>query len=346
MTGNREQVRNAGYAGVRSKRNALPGIGPTPEDFVVDEIPLYRPSGEGEHTFVRVEKRLRNSEEVRRELAREAGVRLAEVGYAGRKDRFAIARQWFSVPRLDPRRALTLEGEGIRVLEAVRHPHKLRTGQLRGNRFELKLRDLSEPGRVAPLLAEMVSRGMPNRFGAQRFGSDAGNAARGRALLEGTPVAGSRSQTRFLLSALQAEVFNAVLAARPLPLDRLETGDVAWLHASGASFLVEDAQREAPRASAFEISATGPIFGSRTLEPRGAPRERERAVYQKLGIPGRETLRLPRGVRLRGARRPLRVRPEAASSESLGDGVVRLRFALPPGSYATVLVEELIAGFG
>jgi tRNA pseudouridine13 synthase len=324
----------------------LPGIGPTPEDFVVDEIPLYRPSGEGEHTFLRIEKRLRNSEGVRRELARLAGVRPAEVGYAGRKDRVAIARQWFSVPRLDPRRALALEGEGIRVLEAVRHPHKLRTGQLRGNRFELTLRDMSEPGRVAPALAEMVSGGMSNRFGGQRFGSDAGNAARARALLEGAPVAGNRSQVRFLFSALQAEVFNAVLAARPLPFDCLETGDVAWLHASGASFLVEDAEREAPRASAFEISPSGPIFGSRMLEPRAAPQERERAVYQRLGLPSREMLRLPRGVRLRGARRPLRVRPEAASSEFLGDGVVRLSFTLPPGSYATVLVEELLARLG
>jgi tRNA pseudouridine13 synthase len=324
----------------------LPGIGPTPEDFVVDEIPLYHPSGEGEHTFVRVEKRLRNSEGVRRELARLAGVRPSEVGYAGRKDRVAIARQWFSVPGLDPSRALTLEGRGIRVLEAVRHPHKLRTGQLRGNRFELVVRGLSEPGRAAPALAEMVSLGMPNRFGAQRFGSDAANAARGRALLEGAPVGRSRSQARFLLSALQAEVFNAVLAARPLPLDGLETGDVAWLHASGASFLVEDAERETPRASAFEISATGPIFGSRTLEPRGAPRERERAVYRELGLPSWERLRLPRGIRLRGARRPLRVRPEAASCEPLGEGAVRLSFALPPGSYATVLVEELIARLG
>ena len=79
---------------------------------------------------------------------------------------------------------------------------------------------------------------------------------------------------------------------------------------------------------------------------RAAPRERERSVYRKLGIPSAEMLRLPRGVRLRGARRPLRVRPEAASCEPVGDGAVRLAFALPPGSYATVLVEELLAGLG
>jgi tRNA pseudouridine13 synthase len=322
--------------------DALPGIGSAPEDFVVDEIPLYPPSGEGGHTFVRVEKRLRTSEGVRRDLARFAGVRLHEVGYAGRKDRAAIARQWFSVPGLDPERALALRAEGVRVLEAIRHPHKLRTGQLRGNRFELILRNLSEPGRIAPALAEIVSRGLPNRFGPQRFGSDAANAARGRALLDGAPVVGSRHQARFLLSALQAEVFNRVLAMRSLPLDSLETGDVAWIHASGASFLVEDAAREAHRASAFEISATGPIFGTRTLEPRGAPRQRERAAYEELGLPPPEALRPPRGVRLRGARRPLRVQPGAASCEAAAAGAVRLCFALPPGSYASVLVEELL----
>lgn len=320
----------------------MAGIGPAPEDFIVDEIPLYRPTGEGEHTFVRVEKRLRNSEDVRRELARLAGVAPKQVGFAGRKDRVAIARQWFSVPGLEPERALDLSGDGLRVLEAVRHPHKLRTGQLRGNRFELRLRELSEPGGLVAVLDELVARGMPNRFGAQRFGRDGANAARARALLDGRRISANRSQQRFLVSALQAEVFNAVLAARPLPIDRLENGDVAWIHASGACFVVDSAEHETPRAAAFEISPTGPIFGSRVLEPRGAPLQRERAAYEKFGLGDPKAIPVPRGIRLRGARRPLRVRPEAASLEPLGPQDARLCFVLPPGSYATVLVEELL----
>jgi tRNA pseudouridine13 synthase len=111
-----------------------------PEDFRVDEIPLYAASGEGGHTFVRVEKRLRNTEELARELARAAGARPADVGYAGRKDRVAVTTQWFSVPGLAPEAALALELHGARVIEAHRHPHKLRTGQLRGNRFEIVAR--------------------------------------------------------------------------------------------------------------------------------------------------------------------------------------------------------------
>jgi tRNA pseudouridine13 synthase len=316
----------------------------SPEDFLVDEEPLYAATGEGAHTFVRVEKRLRNTEEVARALARLAGVRPAEVGYAGRKDRVAIARQWLSVPGLDPEQARGFEGDGFRVLEAVRHPHKLRTGQLRANRFELLVRELS-PSQVeqaeARLLA-LVQLGMPNRFGAQRFGRDGKNAEAARALLEGGEAGRDRRAARFLLSALQAEVFNACLAARTLPLDQVEAGEVAYLHASGASFVVEDIERESARAACFEISAAGPIFGTRLLPAAGAPAQRERELFAAHGIPDR--LRLPPGLRLRGARRPFRVRPEVAHCEPVGADGARLRFTLPPGSYATVLVEELFAG--
>ena len=107
---------------------------------------------------MRIEKRLRNTEEVARALARLAGVRPGDVGYAGRKDRVAVARQWLSVPDLDPERARSFEGEGFRVLEAVRHPHKLRTGQLRANHFELVVRELTprQVERAAAGLAALV----------------------------------------------------------------------------------------------------------------------------------------------------------------------------------------------
>jgi tRNA pseudouridine13 synthase len=313
-----------------------------PEDFAVDEIPLYAPSGLGEHTFVKVEKRLRTTDEVVRMLARAAGVAPREVGAAGRKDRVAVATQWLSVPRLDPALALRLELPGVRVLEAVRHPHKLRTGQLRGNRFRILLREVDEAAIEAGLAraGELERRGMRNRFGAQRFGRDGDNALRGRSLLEGEAPAGrDRREARFLLSALQAAVFNDVLAARGEGFDGVEVGDVAVVHASGGLFRVEDAAREAPRAAAFEISATGPIFGTRTTEPAGAVAERERALLEAHGIP--QPLRPPRGIPLRGARRALRVRPAGLALARVETGL-ELRFALPAGSFATVLLEELL----
>jgi tRNA pseudouridine13 synthase len=315
----------------------------SPEDFVVDEEPLYPAAGEGAHTFVRVEKRLRTTEQIVRELARLAGVRPGDVGYAGRKDRVAVARQWLSVPGLEPESARGFEGEGFRVLEAIRHPHKLRTGQLRGNRFELVVRELgeSEIEAIPPRLAALAMRGFANRFGAQRFGREGRNAEAARALLERGEAGRDRRASRFLLSALQAEVFNACLAARALPLDAVEPGEVAFLHASGASFVVEDAACESERAARFELSAAGPIFGTRLLAATGAPGLRERAVLAAHGIP--ERLRLPPGLRLRGARRPIRVRPEAARCDRVGTDAVRLRFTLPPGSYASVLIDALFA---
>lgn len=315
-----------------------------PEDFVVDEVPLYAATGEGGHTFVRVEKRDATTEEIARALARAAGVGPRDVGYAGRKDRRAVTRQWLSVPGLDPERALALELPRARVLEAVRHPHKLRTGHLRANRFEITLRglDAAAAALAQERLAHFEAVGFPNRFGSQRFGHEGDNAARGAALLAGHERVRDRRAARFLVSALQAAVFNEVLVRRPLPLDALECGDVAQVEASGGLFVVEDLVREAPRAVAFEISATGPIFGTREMEPRGEPLRREREAVAAHGIDPDVPLAPPAGLRVPGARRALRARPEAATLTSAGADAWILRVTLGPGCYATVLVEELL----
>jgi tRNA pseudouridine13 synthase len=314
-----------------------------PEDFQVEELPLYPASGAGEHTFVRVEKQLRTTEEVARALAQAAGVRTRDVGYAGRKDRRAVATQWLSVPRLEPQRALRLEIDGVRVLEAIPHGHKLRTGQLRGNRFKIAVRevDAGDCEAAQGRLAEICRTGMPNYFGAQRFGRDGGNAAHGRRLLRGELRLKDRRQARFALSALQAAVFNDVLAARPLPLDQLECGDVARLHLTGGSFVVEDLEREQPRATAFEISPTGPIFGNRVIEPAGDVAARELAALESHGLRPPE-LTPPPGIRMRGSRRPLRVRPVDARIRDRSNQGFWLDFELPPGSYATVLLRTVL----
>lgn len=315
-----------------------------PEDFRVEEVPLYPPSGEGTHTFVCVEKRLRTSEDVARDLARAVGVAAREVGMAGRKDRRAVSRQWFSVPGLDPDAALALELSGARVLEAARHGHKLRTGHLRANRFAIVVRgvDSERAAEAAASAARLSHVGMPNRFGTQRFGREGRNAERGLAWLRGEARGGDRRQVRFLVSALQADVFNRVLAERPVPLDALEQGDVARVEASGGLFEVCDLAREAPRAACFEISATGPIFGTKMMRPSGAVAEREAKVMEAAGVPAHGALRPPRGIRLAGGRRALRVRPrDLVLTFDPDSEVAHLAVELPSGSYATVLLEEL-----
>jgi tRNA pseudouridine13 synthase len=313
-----------------------------PEDFRVEELPLYPPSGEGEHTFVRVEKRLVTTEEVASALARAAGVGARDVGYAGRKDRLAVATQWLSVPRLDPQRALDLRLEGVRVLEATLHGHKLRTGQLRGNRFEIAVRGVDDEAREAARakLAEIGRVGMANAFGPQRFGRAGRNVEMGARLLRGEIVLKDRRKARFAISALQSAVFNDVLAARPTGIGEFEFGDIAVLHGSGGQFLIEDVEREQPRAATFEISPTGPIFGNRVIEPAGEVALREKAALELRGICLTD-LRPPSGIRLRGARRALRVRPDNARMRDFPGGFW-LEFELPPGSYATVLIQAVL----
>src|SRR6266850_4069105 len=171
----------------------LPGIGGlvrvSEDDFRVEELPLYQPSGEGEHAYLEVEKRGRNTADVARELAAALGASERDVGYAGLKDKRAVAVQRFSVP-LPPReageaalrRAAELRGEGFRVREARRHLNKLKPGHLRGNRFTIVIRGFAPAGpealaRAEAICAALRSRGAPNLFGPQRFGKRGDNAS-------------------------------------------------------------------------------------------------------------------------------------------------------------------------
>ena len=177
-----------------------------PEDFKVEEIPLYPPVGEGGHTFVRVLKRLRTSDAVARQLAVVAGVPARDIGYAGRKDRVAVTTQWMSVPGLDPEAALSLELDGAEIIEAVKHPHKLRTGQLRGNIFELLLREVDSMSEelARERLAKIEIVGMSNRYGTQRFGHAGRNPDRGRSILSGEVTL--RDRRKGALSGFSASV--------------------------------------------------------------------------------------------------------------------------------------------
>jgi tRNA pseudouridine13 synthase len=183
---------------------------------------------------------------------------------------------------------------------------------------------------------------MPNRYGEQRFGMRGDNAAEARKLLEGGRPPRDRRAARFLISALQSAVFNAVLEERIEGIDRVELGDLARVEESGGLFWVDDLDRELPRATAFEISATGPIFGTRGRSPKGAVEQLERKVFDAFGLPADlARLALPRGVRARGSRRPLRVRPSDLEVSTLADGLL-LKCGLPSGAYVTVLLDALV----
>jgi len=157
------------------------------EEFLVEELPRYEPSGEGEHIYLFVEKRGLSTSELLRIVAGHFGVDQRDVGYAGMKDKNAITRQILSVyaPGKKPEDYPMLQHEQVGVLWADLHRNKLRRGHLSGNRFSVWIRD-TDAHRVNDahrILRFLEARGMPNFYGHQRFGTRRRNHQLGRLYL-------------------------------------------------------------------------------------------------------------------------------------------------------------------
>ncbi|MBV8341105.1 MAG: tRNA pseudouridine(13) synthase TruD, partial [Gammaproteobacteria bacterium] len=231
--------------GIPPARGVLRAV---PEDFAVEEELGFQPGGGGSHLLLRVRKRAANTAWVARELARAAGCHPRDVGYAGLKDRQAVAVQWFSVPR--PRAPVdwqAVHSAEFAVLEAHPHGRKLPRGALAGNRFRIRVGAPQGDGAalaalLEPRLAQVAARGVPNYFGPQRFGRDGANLARAAAGLERL----SREERGFVLSAARSVVFNAVLAARvgSGTWGQLLPGDLANLEGRGSVFAVAAADAD------------------------------------------------------------------------------------------------------
>jgi tRNA pseudouridine13 synthase len=347
------KTRTAAFASLPYLTAELPGVGGTlkaqPDDFVVEEIAAYEPCGTGEHLFLWVEKRDVSGEELLRHVARRLGVRPADIGMAGVKDRRAVTRQWISIPARYEAHVAQITSDRVQPLRSARHGNKLRTGHLRGNRFSLVLRDVADGAAdEAERTAEVIGRlGFPNYFGEQRFGQAEQtlqlglDLIGGRASVSSIPHAKRRFLLRMALSAVQSALFNAVLAAR-LTGGRLHTvlpGDVMQVVESGGPFVVEDRAAEQRRFDARETVITGPIFGPKMRAPQGETAELERAVLDDWGLTAADFTRFSQLTS--GTRRPLLVWPTNLIVEA-GERDLRLDFELPSGSYATCLLREFM----
>lgn len=315
------------------------------DDFQVDEIPAYAPEGRGDHLFVRFEKTDLSTPEAVRRIAEALGVRADQAGFAGLKDKRAVTTQWASFLGASPERASALTLPGITVREVARHPHKLRTGHLRANRFRLRIRGVQAGADAIAreVLDPLARHGSPNYYGEQRFGGDGQNLARARAwIIERGPAPRARFDRKLLASVWQAELFNAWLAARLRDGTWRSAihGDLMRKEDTGGLFTAEDAREAAERAERFEISATGPMFGADMRWPNHEARAREEALLAGAGLT-QDRLRELRNI-APGTRRVARVRPEDVRVELESSDCLRLELTLPKGAYATVVLRELM----
>jgi tRNA pseudouridine13 synthase len=344
--------------------SAPPGrIKETPEDFVVEEIPAYGPSGTGQHVFVRFTKRDRTTLDAVRDIARGLGCDPRAAGFAGMKDKRAVTTQTASLeaprgksPVELAERARCLALEGISVLDASPHPHKMKAGHLAGNRFAVNVRGIPED-RLPDLAAafdRIAREGVPNAFGAQRFGVRGDNAQRALAWLRGEARAPREPRIlRLLWSSLQSSVFNAVLETRVRDgtwVTAIE-GDLLKLRSSGGLFGCSDVQTDGPRVASGEVSPTGPIIGARMRWPEGRAAELERRVSSEILGEGFDLART-RSLG-EGSRRALRlwvedlrwetVKADSSATSGKQAACVRVYFVLPKGSYATTVLGTALA---
>jgi tRNA pseudouridine13 synthase len=318
---------DAQYTTLPQWPNAYPASGASAtlkllnEDFIVTELPLQLPTGEGEHIWLDVEKNGANTAFVAQQLAEAAGVEERDVGYAGLKDRYAITRQWFSIylPKGETPDLTQLRHPEFKVLGQSRHVKKLRRGDLQGNRFRIVLRDVAgDRDAIEANLEVVASHGVPNYFGAQRFGFEGGNVEQGRAMLAREIRVRNPKKKGIYLSAVRSFVFNEVLALR------------IWQGLWGKT-LPGDVMDEAGRP-------TGSLWG------RGRVITTDQAQALENGVAERHAT-LCNGMEHAGLdqeRRALVASPVEMSWEWPQTDQLVLTFSLPAGNYATSVLNEIL----
>ncbi|MGI9262363.1 MAG: tRNA pseudouridine(13) synthase TruD, partial [Woeseiaceae bacterium] len=311
----------------------------TPCDFRVVERVNFALTGDGEHDYLWIEKTGANTAWVARMLAQHAGVAQRDVGYAGLKDRHAVTRQWFSVRR--PSKQGTdwgeLKIEGVRILEADRHQRKLKRGAHAGNRFHIALREvITDDVDIEHRLETISARGIPNYFGAQRFGRGANNLQMAAGLAAGKRM--QREKRGIALSAARSFLFNEILSARVADgsWDKALPGDTLNLDGSGSVFVpdgIDDAITR--RIAALDVHPTGALWGDIQAGADSAPALLERTIADRYP----EYVQCLRAARMKPARRALRTVVRELTWQ-IEETDIYLEFELDRGSFATSVLRE------
>jgi len=316
-----------------------------PTDFVVEEVPSIEPSGRGDYLWVYIEKRGLSMEQMLRHLNRHLDMGQSEIGYAGLKDKQALTRQWLSLPgRCEPV-LHTASNDSIKVLRWVRHDQRLKIGQLVGNKFSVLLRNA--PGDNLHIVQEALDRmsrdGFFNVFGAQRMGRDMVSVRVGRDVVTGEcgMSAMSRLKRRFVVAAIQSYLFNLYVWIREKQglARKLLPGDVVQDTRTQQLSVSKDPASDESRCERKELAVTGPIFGRMMMQAAGSAGAIESETLERLGM----TLGSFDEFHQLGAgtRRPLLAFPSQHQCCKTSDGI-RLQFFLTKGSYATVLLREIV----
>ncbi len=329
------------------------------DDFIVEENINIDFSGEGEHCWLYIKKRACNTDWVAQQLAKYCGVKKMAVAYAGLKDRHAVTSQWFSVqlpgkPTPDWAAFETSfssadSDESVEVLQSFRHNRKLQRGALKNNRFTIVLRELSDSSDEAfaalnKRCGEIAESGVPNYFGEQRFGRGYNNLEQAIKLFSNPRHKIARHKRSLYLSAARSWIFNCILSDRvkQKTWNKRLPGDVFMLDGKSACFKDENPEASVDdneqRLLQNEIHPTAVMWGE------GDTMVTSQAALLEANILAqhpeyRDGLI---AARVQTQRRPCRVIPADFSCDQHKDDFT-VSFTLPAGSYATMVIAELVA---
>lgn len=313
------------------------------EDFQVDEVLDIELSGAGEHLWLWVEKRGLNTEEAAIRLARAAGVPVRMISYAGLKDRQALTRQWFSLHlpgKSDPDLGKA-QDESLVILKQVRHSRKLQRGAHAANGFILRLTALqADQAALDERLRSIAAQGIPNYYGAQRFGFEGGNVAHARHFAERKELPEKRNVRSRVLSAARSFLFNRVLAERVAAgtWSQAQPGDLLAFTDSRSFFAAGEAECLDPRLTQLDLHPTGPLWGEGPSPAAGSTRHLE----QGIGDAEAQLALWLAEAGMAHERRILRLPISGLTWHYPEPDILQLEFVLPAGCFATALVREIV----
>lgn len=313
------------------------------EDFQVDEVLDIELSGAGEHLWLWVEKRGLNTEDAARRLARAAGVPIRLVSYAGLKDKQALTRQWFSLHlpgKHDPDLSAA-QDDTLAILKQLRHSRKLQRGAHAANGFTLRLTALqADQAALDQRLHTIRAQGIPNYYGAQRFGFEGGNVAHARHFAERGELPDKRNVRSRVLSAARSFVFNRVLAERVAAgtWNQALPGDLLAFTDSRSFFAAGEAECQDPRLAELDLHPTGPLWGEGASPAQGGTGELE----QRIATAEPQLTGWLAQADMAHERRILRLPISGLTWHYPEPDILQLEFVLPAGCFATALVREIV----
>ena len=333
----------------------------TPRDFVVEELPLYDFSGEGEHLILFIRKKGLSTLELVSLIAKHLGIKNKEIGYAGLKDKHAMTKQYISILKKYEDKMDEFSHDNVKILSKAYHNNKIRTGHLKGNRFFIKLKKVNPTSaqKIDEALKNIAKDGMPNFYGYQRFGRDGDNHIDGEKIAKGEKKERNPKIKKLLINAYQSHLFNLWLSRRleintliskfdasdleallNIPLEELKKmkaqkhpfklidGDIMEHYPHGRLFDFDGQDDDLNRFYDRAISPTGLLCGKKVKLSSNVAGVIEKDYDDEINADG--------------ARRYAWVFPEGIEGRfKQEEAQYELNFTLPKGSYATVLVEEL-----